>query len=1150
MSLFFFSACSSEGYEEVDKLNYKSYAFHYRNLDSTKVYATKALGLSGDYTDGKAEAFNNLAFVCIARMEYEKAFDYLDSVYMCTDNQLELLIADVQNMRLCQRQSKNKEFYDYNERATQRLKRIEEETSFLSDHLKGRLIYGKSEYAIVRSTYYYYVGLTKFSVESLESIDPSGEIQKDTAQYLNYLYQVGSGGIISENTLEETAQKEFEYLMKCYQMAQRCGYVYWVANSMQSVSEHLFNKDQRDWLIYNNQSAISYLNPFNMPNHLLAGYLAQKSLDMFVEYGDVYQIAGSYRTLASCYWSLGDYTSSLICLENALSSKEVIEQAPELVASIREQLSLAYSAIDDKVNSDINRNKYLDLQENTRQDRFFEARAEMLERTSMQLSVMIGFIIFLIVAVVVLLFVLRRLRLKKGNDTYLDELLQPLRKWERLNDEHVRNLNDRYEEINEILSVSQLHIEKDKKRNIDNRAKIFLINSVTPYIDRIINEVRRIDKADEDEEKRNERYAYMTELTDKITEYNDVLTHWIQLQQGQLSLHIESFSLKETFDILSKAKMSFHLKGIDLEVMPTDAVVKADKILTLFMLNTLADNARKFTDKGGKVCVKATGTDDYVEISVEDNGKGMSKEELSGIFDHKIYNGHGFGLMNCRGIMDKYRKISQIFNVCGLFAESEKGSGSRFFFRLPHGIVRSAIMFMTILGASLSIYADKASGTSGNVKTAASAFLAKADAYADSAYYSNIKGTYSKTLAFADSSRIYLNLHYKSLNPDGKRLMLNASPNGDMPAEIRWYHDNVKTDYDIILDIRNESAIAALALHDWNLYNYNNKVYTQLFKEMSADSSLPEYCKAMQRSSSDKAVAVVVLVLLLITIVVVYYLVYYRHVLYFRFCVEHVNGINTILLSDSSNEEKLKSISSVESYKYPEALKNIVSQIQDALRRSIVLNEKRTLNIELAEDELRRARYEDEKLYVSNNVIDNCLSTFKHETMYYPSRIRQLVNSPERNIKAIREVVEYYKELYSILSEQAHRQATAITFECKPVDMSAVCDTSERVMGDRVSIMYLFEILQKQFGKDNISISASVKDNKYVVFDVHCPNMKLDEEQCLGMFTPSVGNIPFLVCRQIVRENSESTNLHGCGIVAEPSGNGIVVHVTLARAMS
>lgn len=114
------SACSHVDHEYIDILNKRSYSFHYRNLDSTLYYATKAYELSGSYDDGKAEALNNLAFVNIVKMEYDAAFNKLNSLVGITDNQVELLIADIQMMRLCQRQSRNKEFYDYHESALQR----------------------------------------------------------------------------------------------------------------------------------------------------------------------------------------------------------------------------------------------------------------------------------------------------------------------------------------------------------------------------------------------------------------------------------------------------------------------------------------------------------------------------------------------------------------------------------------------------------------------------------------------------------------------------------------------------------------------------------------------------------------------------------------------------------------------------------------------------------------------------------------------------------------------------------------------------------------------------------------------------------------------------------------------------------------------
>lgn len=114
---------------------------------------------------------------------------------------------------------------------------------------------------------------------------------------------------------------------------------------------------------------MQFVNPHNISDSLLAGNPAQRLLKTFIQHGDVYQIAGPYRMLTECYWEPGDYKSALICLHNALETSHAINQAPDLVASIREQSSLAYSAVDNKQNSDCNRNLYLDIQERTRQDR-------------------------------------------------------------------------------------------------------------------------------------------------------------------------------------------------------------------------------------------------------------------------------------------------------------------------------------------------------------------------------------------------------------------------------------------------------------------------------------------------------------------------------------------------------------------------------------------------------------------------------------------------------------------------------------------------------------------------------------------------------------------------------------------------------------
>ena len=80
LGLLCLSACSSSLRKEVDELNDISYAFHYKNLDSTWYYANKAFALAEHYSDGKAEALNNMAFVSLAKMRYQEAYRQLDSI--------------------------------------------------------------------------------------------------------------------------------------------------------------------------------------------------------------------------------------------------------------------------------------------------------------------------------------------------------------------------------------------------------------------------------------------------------------------------------------------------------------------------------------------------------------------------------------------------------------------------------------------------------------------------------------------------------------------------------------------------------------------------------------------------------------------------------------------------------------------------------------------------------------------------------------------------------------------------------------------------------------------------------------------------------------------------------------------------------------
>ncbi|MGL4851251.1 MAG: DUF5112 domain-containing protein, partial [Phocaeicola sp.] len=292
----------------------------------------------------------------------------------------------------------------------------------------------------------------------------------------------------------------------------------------------------------------------------------------------------------------------------------------------------------------------------------------------------------------------------------LMKVIAPYMAWTLENGLAIIQLGDERKRLEKEQYVWEQRLAENKRQNVMKRACLFLVTGITPYMDRIINEVHKLVRFDylSNNEVRREKFLYVSELVGCINEYNEMLTRWIQMRQGSLSLSIEAFEIQPLFDLLQKGRKTYEMKQQTLHIAPTTACVKADKALTLFMLNTLAENARKYTQTGGTIRLSAVENEEYVELAVEDNGPGLSPSDVALILSENIYDstriglestpdreqlmqhkGGGFGLMNCKGVIEKYRKTNELFRVCTFTITSEVGKGSRFAFRLPKGVKRA-----------------------------------------------------------------------------------------------------------------------------------------------------------------------------------------------------------------------------------------------------------------------------------------------------------------------------------------------------------------------------------------------------------------------------------------------------------------------------
>ncbi len=1433
---------------QVDSLNALSYKYHYKNLDSTLYFADQALKITRKYSSGKAEAMNNRAFYLFMKMDFYGAKSQLLKVYSTTDNEIELLVADICMMKICQRTSDNKEFYDYRNRAIRRLRRIGEEKENLDEKDQKRLIYAESEFHIVSSVYYYYLQQERQSMDEIKKVDPNGEIKKDTAQLLQLYYMKGSGGMCEGDSATQITLREFDYLNSCIHISKLRGYPYFEANSLQALAEMLLDPSSSKVLYGSRPRDIQSFNTENLPDSLLPLDLSRKALSLFKRYDDFYQIAGTYRTVAASLFSLGKYRDALDSLQVALNyvnrhhikyyhcadsthlltlyrpgekvSIEMqwlkggkIKTVSEWIARLREQISLTYSALGMKPQSDYNRNIYLDILDVTRQDKEWESRYDTLEAESYQMNILISVVVFALIAIIVILLIANNIW-RKRNAIHIDNIKQALELCRKVTSyipavqdslsqisseltEYIRDdfnglfgcsdffihvhdeddevigeeendvitkrsfnnhfplrlsnsgihaevcmqrtkriskdekallkvinpyiawrlenanifllLDDRRKQLEKEKYVYEQHIIDKKRQNLNKKACMALVNNITPFLDRIINEVNKLGTTTDEKIKR-ERYQYITELIDRINEYNEILSLWIKMRQGILSLHIENFPLSELFSIVEKGRMSFEMKKQSLTVHATDAQVKADKSLTLFMLNTLMENARKYTPEGGHISVEAIENPDFIEISVTDDGSGLSPDDVHHILGEKVYDssqigihqqkgdeiirknkGYGFGLINCKGIIEKYKKSGSIFSVCDFRIDSTLGKGSRFSFRLPKSVMQIlTILVAVFLFAACNHHPEAYIPAQKKNLTAIhqDAFLQKASSYADSAYYSNVYGYYEDALMYADSALQHLNKHALSIKP--KCRIATITGEGES-AEIGWFHKHYDTDYFILLDVRNEAAVAALALRKWDVYKYNNNAYTTLYKIVSEDHDLETFCKKMQASASNKMVGLIICILLVIGLIIAYYIIYFRQRMLYRLNLEQVLEINhevfaCTMKEKPENDEILQQIPQIiidRIFKSVDALRPvkalalavyndnthqfniafrqiaetdrirlenqmrqcfeektsiippdkeyvcypllvevgdtphcigalgvslnshaeegdsllgelITRYISIAVFNTIVRMRHSLLEIDEAQNDKQRAIFEETQLHVQNQVLDNCFSALKHETLYYPTRIRQVVNKltescpveiEKEQQDTLFQLVNYYKGIFTLLSSCAARQLQEVTFKRTTINVKEFGEFAQKyvlrmnklkktqlvlhtdmqsceVIGDIYLLRFLLEnLLEEATDADGSVTDVTLKaypENHFVHFEFINPHREMSSEDLSELFYPrfdkmcgpdgTLHGTEFLLCKQIIRDHDEYTSHRGCRIVArkEPLG-GITIWWTIVR---
>jgi two-component system OmpR family sensor kinase len=117
----------------------------------------------------------------------------------------------------------------------------------------------------------------------------------------------------------------------------------------------------------------------------------------------------------------------------------------------------------------------------------------------------------------------------------------------------------------------------------------------------------------------------------------------------------------------------------DWRLSPTSAVVLADRQRLETALDSLVENAVRYTEEGGRIGLAAYPEEESVVIEVRDNGPGIPDEELAFIFESfhsgSSRGGTGIGLAIVKAIVEAHGGA--------VSAENLPGGGASFRLRLP-----------------------------------------------------------------------------------------------------------------------------------------------------------------------------------------------------------------------------------------------------------------------------------------------------------------------------------------------------------------------------------------------------------------------------------------------------------------------------------
>lgn len=244
-----------------------------------------------------------------------------------------------------------------------------------------------------------------------------------------------------------------------------------------------------------------------------------------------------------------------------------------------------------------------------------------------------------------------------------------------------------FEEMRRRLKESaeeKVLLDKENKELISNISHDLKtpITAVKGYVEGIIDGVA------DTPEKMNKYIRTIYTKANEMDRLINELTFYSKIDTNRIPYTFNKINISDYFeDCVDELSMELESRGVSLtyfNYLEEDAVVIADAEQIKRVINNIISNSLKYMNKPkGAINIRLRDVGDFIQIEIEDNGKGIAQKDLANIFDrfyrtdasrNSSKGGSGIGLSIVKKIMEDHG--GQVW------ATSKEGTGTTMYLAL------------------------------------------------------------------------------------------------------------------------------------------------------------------------------------------------------------------------------------------------------------------------------------------------------------------------------------------------------------------------------------------------------------------------------------------------------------------------------------